>query len=319
MNLPLDISSGVAAAREEGKPIVALETAIVSHGLPYPDNVETVLASEEEIKRIGALAASIAVIEGRIRVGLDTVELERMATSKNVVKLSRSDISLALAGRWTGSTTVSATMICSRLAGIQVFATGGIGGVHRGAEISFDVSADLIELANSPVVVVASGAKAILDIPKTLEFLETLGVPAIAFGQNYFPGFWSKSSGYRAPYRFDSPADIANSFRLRRDLGIRGGILVANPVPAENALPLTEINQWIDRALQDLDARQIRGKSVTPFLLERIAELSDGRSLKANKDLIKSNASLAAQIAINLNQTNVASPASAFRSRRNSA
>ena len=300
MNSRLELSPEIASAREEGKPIVALESAIVSHGLPYPDNVETALASEVEIEKNGACAASIAVINGRIRIGLTASELELLATGKDVVKLSRSDISVALSKGWTGSTTVAATMICSRLAGIEVFATGGIGGVHRGAETSFDVSADLLELADSPVIVVASGAKAILDIPKSLEYLETLGVPAIAFGQCDFPGFWSRSSGYKAPLRLNSPAEIAAAFEIRRELKLRGGVLVANPVPKNSELPLEEINHWIELAILDLEANRIKGKSVTPFLLERIADLSDGRTLSANKALVANNASLAAKIARSL-------------------
>jgi len=300
LNLPLDISPKVDSALKSGAPVVALESSIISHGLPCPDNIELAVETERLIETSGACPATIAVMDGRIRIGLNLDELEKLSSGDDIAKLSRSDIPVALAKGLTGSTTVASTMICSRLAGIEVFATGGIGGAHRGAELSFDVSADLTELANSPVIVVSSGAKAILDIPKTLEILETLGVPVIAFGQSAFPAFWSRTSGFDAPHRLDSTREIAAAFHFMRELNLPGGLLIANPVPEGSELPLPEVNRWIDRALLDLERNTMHGKAVTPFLLDRIVGLSGGLSLKANKELVKGNAALAARIARSL-------------------
>jgi pseudouridine-5'-phosphate glycosidase len=298
--LPPDIlllAPEVAQARAAGRPVVALESTIIAHGLPWPRNIETARALEEAVRGEGAVPATIAVIEGRLRVGLDAAAIERLGLAEGVAKLSRADLAVCMAQGGTGATTVAATMIAAALAGIEVFATGGIGGVHRGAETSLDISADLEELGRTPVCVVASGAKAILDLPKTLERLETLGVPVIAFGQDDLPAFWSRSAGLRAPLRMDSPADVAAAFRLRRRLGIAGGQLVANPIPAADEIPHAELAPVIDAALAEAEAAGIAAKAVTPFLLDRVRARTGGRSLQANVALVLNNARLAARIA----------------------
>jgi pseudouridylate synthase len=297
MNELIVLSPEVATALEEGAPVVALESTIITHGMPWPRNVETAAAVEAEIRAAGAVPATIAVIEGRIRVGLDAPALEGLGRAEGVMKLSRADLAACLAGGRPGATTVAATMICAHMAGIEVFATGGIGGVHRGAEASFDVSADLQELARTPVTVVAAGAKAILDLPKTLEVLETLGVPVIAYGQDAFPAFWSRDSGLAAPLRMDSAEQIAAAHRMRAALGLSGGQLVANPIPAEAEIAREEIVPAIEAALAEADAQGIAAKAVTPFLLDRIFEITEGRSLEANIALVKANARLGAAIA----------------------
>lgn len=297
MTLPLIPSPEVAAAQAAGRPLVALESTIITHGMPWPQNVETARRVEAEIRAAGAVPATMAVMEGAIRVGLDTPALDALGQARGVAKLSRADLAACLATGGTGATTVAATMICARLAGIGVFATGGIGGVHRGAETSFDISADLMELAQTPVTVVAAGAKAILDLPKTLEVLETQGVPVIAYGQDDFPAFWSRSSGLKAPLRMDSPAQIAAAHRMRARLGLPGGQLVANPIPVEAEIPRAEIMPVIEVALTEAAAQDIAAKAVTPFLLQRIFELTEGRSLQSNIALVLNNARLAARIA----------------------
>lgn len=298
--IKLEFSPEVAAARAAGKALVALESTIITHGMPYPGNLETALAVEAEVRTAGATPATIAVIEGRIHIGLDSAQLQHLAQASAVLKLSRADLAVCLAQRGTGATTVAATMICAHLAGIEVFATGGIGGVHRGAESSFDISADLYELAATPVTVVAAGAKAILDLSKTLELLESLGVPVIAYGQEEFPAFWSRSSGLRAPLRLDQPSQIAVAHRLRRQLGLPGGQLIANPIPLESEIPRAVIEPAVSSALADAAAQGISAKAVTPFLLARIYELTAGRSLLANIALVRHNAKLAARIAVEL-------------------
>jgi len=298
--LPLRFAPEVARARDQGRPVVALESTIITHGMPWPQNAETARAVEAEIRDAGAVPATIAVMEGSIQVGLEPDALDKLARSEGVRKLSRADLAPCLAGRATGATTVAATMICANLAGIEVFATGGIGGVHRGAESSFDISADLRELAETPVTVVAAGAKAILDLPKTLEVLETLGVPVIAFGQDAFPAFWSRDSGLEAPLRADSAAEIAEAHRMRARLGLPGGQLIANPVPGAAEIPRDEITPMIERALKEAEASRITGKALTPYLLARIFELSAGRSLDCNIALVRNNARLAAEIASQL-------------------
>ncbi|WP_145106148.1 pseudouridine-5'-phosphate glycosidase [Cereibacter sediminicola] len=297
MTAPLALHPEVAEALDAGQPVVALESTIITHGMPYPQNVETAREVEAEVRAAGAVPATIAVMEGRIRVGLDDAELERLALADEVMKLSRADLAVCLTTRATGSTTVAATMIAARLAGIAVFATGGIGGVHRGAEQSFDISADLHELAQTAVTVVSAGAKAILDLPKTFELLETLGVPVIAVGQDEIPAFWSRQSGLRAPIRLDSPEDIAAAHLMRARLGLPGGQLVTNPIPAEAEIPLAEIEAVVARAIATAEAQGVAAKSVTPFLLDLIFDLTDGRSLAANRALVLSNARLAASIA----------------------
>ena len=265
--------------------------------MPWPQNVETARRVEAELRSHGAVPATIAVMDGTIRIGLEPAELEALGQAKGVAKLSRADLAACLATGGTGATTVAATMICARLAGISVFATGGIGGVHRGAEGSFDISADLMELAQTPVTVVAAGAKAILDLPKTLEVLETQGVPVIAFGQDDFPAFWSRSSGLKAPLRMDTPEAIAAAHKMRGVLGLPGGQLVANPIPLEAEIPRAEIMPVIEQALAEAAARRVSAKAVTPFLLQRIFELTEGRSLQSNIALVLNNARLAARIA----------------------
>lgn len=298
MTLPLTYSTEVAAARASGAPIVALESTIITHGMPFPQNVETARAVEAAVRAAGAVPATIAVMGGQIHIGLSDVDLDRLGQAQDVMKLSRADLAVCLATGRTGATTVAATMICAHLAGICVFATGGIGGVHRGVEASFDISADLLELAQTPVTVVAAGAKAILDLPKTLEVLETHGVPVIAFGQDDLPAFWSRSSGLRAPLRLNTAHEIAASHRMRRSLGLTGGQLVANPIPVDAEIPRAEITPFIEAALHDAAAAGITAKAVTPFLLQRLFEVTEGRSLTANVALVLNNATLAATIAI---------------------
>ncbi len=297
MNLPLVFSPAVAAARHAGRPLVALESTIITHGMPWPQNVATARRVEESVRAAGAEPATIAVLAGRIHIGLTAEELDALGQARDVMKLSRADLAVCLATGRTGATTVAATMICARLAGIDVFATGGIGGVHRGAESSFDISADLRELSATPVSVVSAGAKAILDLPKTLEVLETLGVPVIAVGQSEFPAFWSRSSGLPAPLRLDTARELAAAHLTRARLGLPGGQLVANPIPAAAEIPREVITPFIEQALAEATARGIAAKAVTPFLLARIFELTAGRSLEANIALVLNNARLAAEIA----------------------
>jgi pseudouridine-5'-phosphate glycosidase len=296
--LPVTYSPEVAAARANGAALVALESTIITHGMPWPQNVETARKVEAEVRAHGAVPATMAVMAGRIHVGLTAAELDSLGQAQGVAKLSRADLAACIATGGTGATTVAATMICARLAGIGVFATGGIGGVHRGAETSFDISADLAELAQTAVTVVAAGAKAILDLPKTLEYLETAGVPVIAFGQDEFPAFWSRASGLRAPLRMDRAEDIAAAARMRAAMGIPGGQLVANPIPPEAEIARAEITPVIEQALAEAAAQGIAAKAVTPFLLNRIYELTEGRSLDANIALVLNNARLGAAIAV---------------------
>ncbi|WP_208349367.1 pseudouridine-5'-phosphate glycosidase [Pseudaestuariivita rosea] len=295
--IPIAYSTEVAEARENGRPVVALESTIITHGMPHPQNVETAQAVEKTVRDNGAVPATIAVMDGTLHIGLEPAELDRLATAKHVAKLSRADLATCLAKGGTGATTVAATMIAARLAGIAVFATGGIGGVHRGAEETFDISADLQELAQTSVTVVAAGAKAILDLSKTLEVLETLGVPVIAFGQDSLPAFWSRRSSLAAPIRMDSAHDIAKAHMMRKALDLPGGQLVANPIPAEDEIPHSQIMPLIDKALAEARRLGLSGKSVTPFLLQRIFELTNGASLTANTALVLNNARLAAEIA----------------------
>ena len=293
----LDINAKVQAALENNKPIVALESTIITHGMPWPQNYDMANRVEDMVRTHGATPATIAVIDGRIKIGLDQGALKTLAQTQGARKLSRADLAVCLVDRATGATTVAATMILAHLAGIHVFATGGIGGVHRGAEHSFDISADLQELAQTPVTVIAAGAKAILDIPKTLEVLETLGVPVIAYGQKELPAFWSRSSGLNAPLRMDDAAQIAKAQKMRTALGLSGGQLVANPIPTDAEIPQEQIEPIIANALEDAETQGVSAKAVTPFLLKRIFELTDGRSLDSNIALVLNNARLAAEIA----------------------
>jgi pseudouridine-5'-phosphate glycosidase len=297
MTIPMVFSDEVAAARKSGTAIVALESTIITHGMPFPQNVGTARIVEQDVRDGGATPATIAVMNGKLHIGLEADELDSLGQAQHVAKLSRADIAACIATGGTGATTVAATMIAAQLAGISVFATGGIGGVHRGAETSFDISADLHELAQTPVTVIAAGAKAILDLPKTLEVLETLGVPVIAYGQDDLPAFWSRQSGLKAPLRMDSPAEIAAAHRMRGALGLPGGQLVANPIPAEAEIPSDVLAPHIAKALSEAEAQGIAAKAVTPFLLQRIFELTHGASLEANIALVLNNARLGAKIA----------------------
>ncbi|HCW85936.1 MAG: pseudouridine-5'-phosphate glycosidase [Rhodobacteraceae bacterium] len=294
---PFVRSSSVQAAFDAGTPIVALESTIITHGMPYPQNLEMARQVEATVRAGGAEPATIAVIDGTLFVGLEDVQLETLAQTKGAAKLSRADMAVCLATGGTGATTVAATMIAASLAGISVFATGGIGGVHRGVEESFDISADLQELAQTAVTVVAAGAKAILDVSKTLEVLETLGVPVIAYGQDAVPGFWSAQSIHKAPLRLNSASEIAKAHLTRAALGLPGGQLIGNPIPQDAEIPRAEMEPVIERALQDAETRGIVGKSVTPYLLQRVFELTEGRSLSANIALVLNNAAVATQIA----------------------
>ncbi|BBU56466.1 pseudouridine-5'-phosphate glycosidase [Mameliella alba] len=297
MMSPIKCSHAVAEALAEHRPVVALESTIVTHGMPWPQNLEVARRVEATVRDNGAVPATIAVIEGTLYVGLEDAQLESLAQSKQVAKLSRADMAVCMARGGTGATTVAATMIAAQLAGIEVFATGGIGGVHRGAETTFDISADLQELAETRVTVVAAGAKAILDLPKTLERLETLGVPVMAYGQDQLPAFWSREAGLRAPLRADSPAEIAAAHRMRARLGLPGGQLIANPIPVDAEIPRETLAPIIAEATRDAETHGIAGKDLTPYLLQRIYELSGGRSLEANIALVLNNARLAAGIA----------------------
>ncbi|MFC3209344.1 pseudouridine-5'-phosphate glycosidase [Aquamicrobium soli] len=293
----IDILAPVADALAAGRPVVALESTIITHGMPYPDNAAMAARVEAIVAEEGALAATIAVVDGRIKIGLSDSEREALAKSRDAMKLSRADLGFAVSQGRTGGTTVAATMICAALAGIKVFATGGIGGVHKGAETSFDISADLDELARTPVIVVSAGAKAILDIEKTLEVLETRGVPVIGHGTEVMPAFWSRQSPYRAPLTLHSAREIADLFTTRRALGLEGGMLVANPVPEADEIPAAEMAGTIAAAQKAAEEEHVAGKAVTPFLLSKILELTDGRSLKTNIALVENNARLAARIA----------------------
>lgn len=299
-------SKDVAEAQQNGTPIVALESTIITHGMPYPQNLEVALQVEADVRAAGAVPATIAVIDGILHIGLDADALRKLAEMPDkgvpVAKLSRADLAVTMATGGTGATTVAATMIAANYAGIAVFATGGIGGVHQGASESFDISADLMELAQTPVTVVAAGAKAILDIPKTLEMLETQGVPVIAYGQDNLPAFWSRSSALKAPLRLDSAAEIARAHQMRATLGLPGGQLVANPVPEADEIPSKALAPIIAQAQQEATEQGITGKAVTPFLLARIFTLTQGKSLDANIALVRNNARLAGEIACELNK-----------------
>jgi pseudouridine-5'-phosphate glycosidase len=287
----------VQEALAAGRPVVALESTIITHGLPAPRNLETARAAAQAVRAGGAVPATVALLDGGIRIGLSDPELERLAGESAAVKVSRADLPAVLATGLAGATTVAATMICAELAGIRVFATGGLGGVHRGAEQSFDVSADLQELARTPVAVVCAGAKAILDLPKTLEVLETLGVPVIGFRCDELPAFYSRTSGLALTLRRDSAAEIAAVMAAKWRLGLGGGLVIANPIPPESEIGATEISAHIDSALAEAAAQGVRGKAVTPFLLARLEALTGGASLEANIALVRANARLAAEIA----------------------
>jgi pseudouridylate synthase len=294
----LNIHPEVAQALAQGRAVVALESTIIAHGMPYPQNVQTALEVEAVIREHGAIAATIAVLEGKICVGLSRQQIEVLGSTPDVIKLSRRDLPYAVATGKPGATTVAATMICAELAGIQVFVTGGIGGVHRGAAQSFDISADLQELAQTSVAVVCAGAKSILDLPLTLEVLETNGVPVISIGQENFAAFFTRDSGLKADFRMDEPELQARFIQAKWAMGLKGGVLISNPVPSDHEIPADQINQIIDAALNEATSGGISGKQVTPYLLKRINELTQGASLKTNIALVKNNAKVGAKLAV---------------------
>ena len=296
----LDIEPRVMDALDKGLGVVALESTIISHGMPYPQNVETARTLESIISANGAIPATIAIINGRIKIGLTSSELEFLGTSKEVVKVSRRDIAPIIANKKSGATTVAATMFFAAMADIRVFATGGIGGVHRGAETSFDISCDLLELSKTNVNVVCAGVKSILDIGLTLEKLETLGVPVIGYKTDNFPAFFTLDSGFEVDYRFDSPEDIAKMLKIKSDLHLDGGTLISNPIPKEFEADGAIIDSAISKALEEARKNNIKGKNITPFLLDKIKTLTDGKSLLANIELVKNNADIASKIAFEL-------------------
>ena len=299
MNPYLDIKPEVAQALAEGRPVVALESTIISHGMPYPQNVQTALNVERIVREHGAVPATIAVIGGRLKAGLTEEEIEYFGKKgQAIAKASRRDLAVLCARGEDGATTVTTTMIIAHMAGIRVFATGGIGGVHRGAETTMDISADLEELGQTPVMVVCAGAKSILDLGLTLEYLETKGVPVVGYGTKELPAFYTRQSGFSVDYRMDTPAELAKAFKTQNDLGFPGGMLVANPIPEQYAMPLDTINAAIDKAIGECEAKGIHGKETTPFLLARVAELTGGNSLASNIQLVYNNAALAAETAV---------------------
>ena len=291
-------SPEVAAARTAGKPIVALESTIISHGMPYPQNMTMAQEVEQVIRDAGAVPATIAIIDGKICIGLTAEQLELLATAPDAMKVSRRDMPFVLSTRRLGATTVAATMICAQLAGIHVFVTGGIGGVHRGAETTFDISADLQELAHTNMAVVCAGVKSILDIGLTLEYLETHGVPVVSVGQPGFPAFFTRDSGFQADFQFDTALEQASFIQTKWQLGLQGGVVIANPVPEMFAMEKGEIDRFTDQALLEAQNGGVKGKAVTPFLLARIKELTEGRSLATNIALVKHNALVGAQLAV---------------------
>ena len=298
MNKYLDCSPEVAAALAEGKPVVALESTIISHGMPYPQNVETALKVEATIRENGAVPATIAIIGGRLKAGLTPEEIEYLGKKgRGVAKASRRDLPVLVARKQDGATTVTTTMIIAAMAGIKVFATGGIGGVHRGAETTMDISADLEELAMTPVMVICAGAKSILDLGLTLEYLETKGVPVIGYGTEELPAFYTRKSGFKVDYRVDTPEELAAAFRAKMEMGLKGGMLVTNPIPEEFSMDPKRINAAIDQAIQECNENGIHGKETTPFLLARIKDITGGDSLASNIQLVLNNARLAAKTA----------------------
>ena len=296
----LDIKPEVKEALDAGKPVVALESTIISHGMPYPKNVETALTVEEVIRKNGAVPATVGIIKGRIKVGLTADEVEYMAKAPNVLKVSRRDYPLVIAQKLDGATTVAGTMIAANMAGIRLFVTGGIGGVHRGAGESFDISADLEELKSTGVAVVCAGVKSILDIGATLEYLETSGVPVISFGTDEFPAFYSRKSGFRTECALGCPKDIAEVINMKYELGLVGGMLIACPIPEADEIPYEKMDKVIVQALRECEEQGVTGKRITPFLLDRVKQLTDGNSLEANIRLVLNNADIGSKIAVEL-------------------
>jgi pseudouridylate synthase len=298
----LNINPEVEKALEEGKPVVALESTIISHGMPYPQNVETALKVEKIVRDNGAVPATIAILKGKLKVGLTHDEIEYLGKSKNVIKTSRRDIPFIVAKGMDGATTVASTMIIASLAGIKVFATGGIGGVHRRAQETFDISADLQELAHTNVAVVCAGAKSILDIGLTLEYLETQGVPVVGFGTEELPAFYTRESGFKVDYRIDTAQELAAAVKAKWDLGLSGGLVVANPIPEQYQMDYDVIKKAIEDALKEADKKGIKGKESTPFLLAKVKEITEGKSLKSNIQLVFNNAKVGAQLAVELSK-----------------
>ena len=293
----LQLSPEVSEARRAGKPIVALESTIISHGMPFPQNLETARELEEIIRNQGAVPATIAIMEGKLKAGLEASDLEKLASESGVWKVSLRDMPYVISQKITGATTVAATMRIAAMAGIKIFATGGTGGVHRGAGESMDISADLTEMAQTSVAIVSAGVKSILDIGLTLEYLETLGVPVLTYGQSEFPAFYSRKSGFASPLRLDSPKEIAAMLNAKQAMGLNGSVLIANPIPAELEIPAEEMESVISNALHRAENQGVSGKDITPFLLKTVTEMTGGESLKANIALVKNNAELAARIA----------------------
>lgn len=296
----LNIHPEVQEALQAGKAVVALESTIISHGMPYPQNVQTALEVEQEIRNLGAIPATIAILEGKLCIGLNASQLEAMGHGADVWKVSLRDMPYVLANGLKGATTVAATMRIAAMAGIRIFVTGGIGGVHRGAEDSMDISADLTEMSQTSVAVVSAGVKSILDIGRTLEYLETLGVPVLTFGQKEFPSFYSRKSGFNSPLHSSDPAEIARMLKAKWDLDLNGSVMIANPVPENEEVPFEVMEQYILKALAEADSKGIKGKEVTPFLLKNLAEATKGESLGANIALVKNNARLGAEISLEL-------------------
>jgi pseudouridine-5'-phosphate glycosidase len=299
-SIDIFISEEVHAALNDHRAVVALESTIISHGMPFPDNLAVAREVEAEVRKQGAVPATIAIVAGKICIGLEDDALDRFARANDVMKCSRRDLPYAVARGMHGATTVAATMILAEMAGIEVFATGGIGGVHRGAESSWDVSADLPEFAQTAVTVVSAGAKAILDLPKTLEYLETLGVPVVGYATSEFPAFYSRTSGLKLPISLENESEIAAFIHEKRRMNLKGGVLVANPIPTSAEIPQQEIEPAIQEAIAVADRTGIRGKELTPFLLRQLNEITKGRSQSANKSLVLNNAAVAARIAIEL-------------------
>ncbi len=293
----IDISEEIQNSIKGNGPVVALESTIISHGMPFPQNLETALEVERIIRKEGAIPATIAVVEGRIKIGLSNLELEQFAQGTKTVKVSSRDLPLAISQKQDGGTTVAATMICARMAGISIFVTGGIGGVHRGSEKTMDISGDLMELARTNVAVVCAGIKSILDIPRTLEYLETQGVPVIGYRTDEFPAFYTTTSGYSVQSRINTAEEIARCMKVKWELGLEGGLVIANPVLREDAMDEVFIEEAITKSLKEASEKGIDGKAVTPFLLERISQLTDGESLKTNIALVCNNALVGAKIA----------------------
>ncbi|MGO1370516.1 MAG: pseudouridine-5'-phosphate glycosidase [Senegalia sp. (in: firmicutes)] len=300
LNKYIEIKEEVRKALEENKPVVSLESTIISHGMPYPQNVETARKVEEIVRENGSIPATIAILDGKIKVGLTDEELEYLGKAKNVVKASRRDLPFILAKKLNGATTVASTMIISDLVGIRVFATGGVGGVHRGAQQTFDISADLMELAHTNVAVVCAGVKSILDIGLTLEYLETQGVPVIGFATDEFPAFYTRKSGFNVDYRVDDTKELAKAIKTKWDLNLDGGLVISNPIPEEYEMDSEKINTAIENAVKEAEEKGIKGKETTPFLLSKIKDITQGKSLESNIELVYNNALVASKLAYDL-------------------